>query len=160
MPIVLNDKEIAARLVEPKVLPADYPAKFALKPKRGHKERELDIAAPDNSQFRLILRQSDLNHLDFSVILAWLPPNTSQIFRLRRYNGKSHEHTNTLERKTFYGFHIHMATERYQLQSGMDEDAYAEPTDRYADFQGALGCIVKDCNLVLPPGSQMNLLGA
>ena len=46
------------------------------------------------------------NPLDFSVILAWLPPQSSTTFRLCRYNGKSHEHTNALEGNRFYDFHV------------------------------------------------------
>jgi hypothetical protein len=52
---------------------------------------------------------------------------------LRRHNGRSHEHTNQIEASTFYDFHIHMATERYQ-ELGMREDAYAEATDRFGDM--------------------------
>ena len=35
-----------------------------------------------------------------------------------------------MEASTFYDFHIHMATERYQ-EPGMRGDAYAEATDRF-----------------------------
>jgi len=52
--------------------------------------------------------------LDFSIILAYCPEASNQLFRLRRYNGKSHEHTNTIEADKFYNYHIHTATERYQ----------------------------------------------
>ena len=71
--------------------------------------------------------------MDFSLILGFFPKNSLQVFRLRRFNGKSHEHTNKLEKETFYDFHIHMASERYQ-SSGLREDAFALATDRYADF--------------------------
>src|SRR5439155_12946442 len=111
-----------------KPLPADYIARTQTKPKRGHKERELDLTGESTGEFRLILRQSLLNSLDFSIILAYQIPRTNQLFRLRRYNGKSHEHTNTLESQTFYDFHIHTATLRYQ-DAGMREDSFAEPTD-------------------------------
>lgn len=108
------------------------------------------------NEFRLIFRQNKINPLDFSVILAVRVPGSSQIFRLRRYNGKSHEHTNHIEDVTFYDFHIHIATERYQ-ERGTREDAYAEPTDRYGDFHGALRCLIDDANLEVPPESQGNL---
>ena len=74
---------------------------------------------------------------------------------MRRHNGKSHEHRNPIEaRAPFYGFHIHMATERYQDHGMGEEDKYAEPTDRYGDYEGAWRCFVSDCNLQLPPGDQ------
>jgi hypothetical protein len=71
-----------------------------------------------------------------------------QQFRLRRHNGKSHEHTNPIEKNTFYGFHIHTATERYQ-QSGYREDTYAEETNRYADYHGAIECMLRDCGFMV-----------
>ena len=153
MNILLTDTEIAALLSETKPLEPAYLNKMQLRPKQGHKERELEITGASGSEFRLILRQSLLNALDFSAILAYSSKSSSQTFRLRRYNGKSHEHTNKIERQTFYDFHIHYATERYQ-QSGLREDAYAEATNRYGDFQGALNCLIEDCGLILPSGGQ------
>ena len=128
-------------------------SRLQLRPKRGHSERKLDITGANGSEFRLILRQNLLNVLDFSVILAYSVSSSSQVFLLRRYNGKSHEHTNKIERQTFYDFHIHFATERYQ-RSGWKDEAYAEVTNRYGDFQGALDCLIQDCGLVLPSNGQ------
>jgi len=112
--------------------------------KAGHKESDIDFVGADGSAFRVVLRQSIHNVMDFSAILAHSPKSSTQVLRLRRYNGKSHEHTNKIERQTFYDFHIHMATERYQL-SGLREDAYAEVTSRYADLRGAFACMLEDC---------------
>ena len=75
---------------------------------------------------------------------------------MRRYNGKSHEHTNPLEGETFYDFHIHMATDRYQ-RTGNREDTYAEVTDRYTGLDEAVSCLAEDCNVILPDESQMQL---
>lgn len=158
MAIRLGEEDIKRLLSEKKNLPDDYRDRIQTKPKRGHKERELDIVGELDSEFRLILRQSEFNPLDFSVILAYRPPKTNQQFRLRRYNGKSHEHTNTLEGQTFYDFHIHSATERYQ-DAGLREDWFAEPTGRYADFNGAIQCILKDCGFDVPLNPQGDLFG-
>lgn len=57
--------------------------------KGGHKERELDIKGADGGDYRVILRQSISNSLDFSIILAYRPPKSNQLFRLQRYNGKA-----------------------------------------------------------------------
>jgi hypothetical protein len=151
--ILLTDAEIAALISESKPLDPGYLSKLQLRPKQGHRERELDIIGANGSEFRLILRQNLLNVLDFSVILGYSVPSSSQVFRLRRYNGKCHEHTNQIERQKFYDFHIHFATERYQ-HSGLREDAYAEATNRYGDFQGALDCLFQDCGLVGPSNGQ------
>ena len=158
MAVQLEELVISALLAETKPLPVDYRERIQTRPKRGHKERELDITGAQGSEFRLILRQSLFNALDFSVILAYRPPGTNQLFRLRRYNGKSHEHTNVLEGQTFYDFHVHVATERYQ-ESGLREDAFAEPTDRFADFQGAIRCLLTECGFEVPPDPQGKLFG-
>jgi len=73
--------------------------------------------------------------------------------RLRQYNGKSYEHSNKLEKQTFYNFQIYTATERYQ-ELGKDEDAYAEQTERYSDLQSAIDCMLSDCGFKLPADMQ------
>ena len=156
MAVNLMDVEIAALIFEAKPLPDDYRQRVQTKPKRGHRERELDLVGANGSEFRLILRESSFNSLDFSVILAWLPPQSTSPFRLCRYNGKSHEHTNALESQKFYEFHVHRATERYQ-QLGLREDSYAQPTDRYQDFAGALRCLIQDCGFLMPANHQRGL---
>ena len=156
MAVNLTDAEIAGFIAEAKLLPDDYRQRVQTKQKRGHRERELDLVGVTGSDFRLILRESSFNSLDFSVILAWLPPQSTSAFRLCRYNGKSHEHTNALESQKFYEFHVHRATERYQ-QSGLREDSFAEPTDRYQNFTGALQCLIQDCGFVIPPNHQQRL---
>lgn len=157
MAVRLTDDEIARVIRERKPLPTDYRSRTQVRPKRGHKEREMDVRGAEGSEFRIILRQSLFNPLDFSVILAFCPPQSNQLFRLRRYNGKSHEHTNTVEGQTFYDFHIHQASERYQDIGERKEDAYAEPTDRFSDMQGAIRCLLEDCGFQLPRQDQIPL---
>ena len=151
-----TDSEIQQLLAERKPLPEEYRKRLKLREKRGHREAELAIAGSGGTDFRLIARQNNLNALDFSVILAACPPGSNQLFRLRRHNGKSHEHTNQIEQITFYDFHIHMATERYQ-ELGTREDAFAEVTDRYGDYESALRCLVEDCGFEVPPNPQIDL---
>ncbi len=151
-----TDDEIRQLVGEKKPLPADYRKRLALKAKTGHKEQQLDVKGVDGSEFRLILRQSEVNPLDFSVILVFCVPKTNEIYRLRRYNGKHGEHTNVLEGQTFYDYHVHMATPRYR-EAGLREDTYAEPTDRYSDFGGALDCMLKDCGFDTPKDPQGTL---
>ena len=156
MAVTYLDQEIEQLIQERKPAPADWSNRIRLKPKRGHNEGQLDLTGEGRNEFRLIFRQNKINPLDFSIILAVRDPNSNQIFRLRRYNGKSHEHTNHIEDVTFYDFHVHFATPRYQ-ERGAREDAYAEPTDRYGDFQGALRCLINDANLEVPSEPQGNL---
>ena len=151
-----SDAEITELLAERKPLPKDFRLNIRLRDKRGHKEQELDIEGVNGSQFRLILRQNSFNVLDFSIILAYCPTDTTQLFRLRRYNGKSHEHTNAIESDRFYDFHIHTATARYQ-DLGIREDAYAEPSKRFSDFHSAVDCMINDCAMELPEDPQLNM---
>lgn len=151
--VFYSDDEIQRLLAEPKPLPPDYRARIRPREKRGHSEQELVIQGQHGSEFRLLYRQSLFNPFDFSVILGVCPPQSNQTFRLRRYNGRSHPHTNTLEQVTFYDFHIHTATSRYQ-EIGAREDWYAEPTSRFADVHTALNCMMEDCSFILPPRDQ------
>lgn len=148
MTIQLTDKEIGLLILESKLLPENFVSQIKLRPKRGHKEYESEITGANGNAFLLKFRQNEINTLDFSVILLYIPKGSNQHFRLRRYNGKSHEHTNKIEGDTFFGFHIHTVTERYQ-QQGFDEDAYAEQTNRYANFSGATDCMLKDCGFAI-----------
>lgn len=156
MAAIYSDSEIAALVGERKPLPQDWRLRLRMRPKQGHDERDLDLIGDNGTEFRLILRRSTVNSLDFSVILATRAPQSNRQFRLRRYNGLSHEHTNHIERERFYDFHIHMATQRYQ-EIGAREDAYAEPTSRYSDFSGALECMLVDAAFDSPPDDQLSL---
>ncbi|MCY3826541.1 MAG: hypothetical protein OXG10_04045 [Candidatus Dadabacteria bacterium] len=152
MAIIYSDEEIKLLVQEHKPLPIDWRKRIGLKPKRGHDERQLEFVGNVNNKFRIIFRRSHINPLDFSIVLAVHVPQSNQIFRLRRYNGRSHEHTNHIEDETFYDFHIHFATERYQ-GIGAREDAYAKPTDLY----GALNCLIEDVNFEVSHELQGNL---
>lgn len=155
MSVTYTDNEIERLTQERKPLPVDWRNRVRLKPKRGHDEREMDLTGDANSEFRLILRRSRIDRLDFSVILTVRVPRSNQWFRLRRCNGK-HEHTNRIEKMKFRDFHIHVATRRYQ-ELGAREDTYAEVTDRYDDFDGAVRCMVDDANFSEPHESQLSL---
>ena len=68
-----SDAEIARMIAERKTIAGQLPLARATRDKRGHKERELDLTAPRGTQYRLILRQSDFNAMDFSIILTLNP---------------------------------------------------------------------------------------
>ena len=156
MAVTYPDTEIESLVLERKPLPADWRSRTQLVSKRGHRERHLDIAGDGGSEFSMILRQSTVNPLDFSIILAVRVPQSNQVFRLRRYNGRSHEHTNRIEGGSFYDFHIHLATERYQ-EFGAREDAYAEATARYGTFHDAVRCLIADTGFDVPLEAQRDL---
>lgn len=126
--VTYTDDQISALVQERKPLPANWRNRARMKAKRGHDEQHLDLTGEAGTGFRLIFRQNRINGLDFSVILAVLVPQSTQVFRLRRYNGRSHQHTNAIENERFYDFHIHLATERYQANRGARRRL--RPTDR------------------------------
>lgn len=155
--VTYTDAEIAALTAERKGLPANWRRRMRLVPKESQAERQLDLVGAEANEYRLILRQSLINGLDFSLILAVRVPSSTRLFRLRRYNGHSHRHRNRIERTAIYGFHVHTATERYQAR-GLREDGFAEPTDRYFDFESAKRCLFEDTNIELPSDQQAQLL--
>lgn len=155
MAVDLTDEQILELIGEPKRLPPDYNDRLVLRPKHGHNQRELAVEGDGGNTFRLILRQSQKNPLDFSVILAYQLPGTNRVIRLRRYNGR-HQHSNKLEGETLYDFHIHEATERYQ-GSGFDPETFAVASDRYSTIDEALTCMLHDCAFVPPEGSQVTI---
>lgn len=158
MKITLTSEEIQTLIEEEKKVLLEFEDLFSrMKDKNGHKEFDYTIVRDDGSSFYLKLRQNRKNPLDFSAILGYSPNELNTVFKLTRYNGKSHEHRNVLEKEEpFYDFHIHKATERYQLAE-RKEEFYAEITDRYSNLRGALRCLIDDCNVSLMENPQTSL---
>lgn len=152
-----SDLEINNLIAESKPLPLDWRSQIRMREARVSKTGTCDIEGVNNNIFCLILRQNRLNLLDFSIIIGVYPPGSNKLFHLRRYDGKSHEHTNPIENQKFYDFHIHKATERYQNYGTCEEDKYAEPTDRFSNFGEALDCLLNDCGFELPDDPQLSL---
>jgi hypothetical protein len=142
MAVRFKDDEISDMLKESKRLNGPLRRPLALRSKRGHKELQIEARGQSGKRYRFIIRQSEFNVLDFSVILAHVPDDGIE-FRLRRYNGSSHEHQNLIERERFDGFHIHTATARYQ-DRGAKEDSFAVPSDKYGDLEGAVSLALVD----------------
>jgi hypothetical protein len=127
----------------------DIPSGLCVPPKsmirrNGHWQKSYEFDCPSGNRFVVKIRQSCVNPLNFSVILGYVLPGSYTVFRLRRYNGKSHHHTNVLENESFYDFHVHTATERYQ-RPGFNEDHFAETTSRFYDLGSAVQCLLSEC---------------
>ena len=154
-----EDSKIKVLLKEEKNITLEEYNKFSqlTKQKGSHREQEVIVTGVSGAEFVIKLRQNTINFLDFSVIVGYLLPNKTTIFRLRRYNGKSHWHKNKIEKTGFYDFHIHTASERYQLL-GTDEEYFAEPTDKYSDLATAIDVMIKECNIKQPQGIQPRLI--
>ena len=71
MGTVLSDTDIDSLLEEEKELPADWERSAQVRPKshRCFKERAFEVEGGLRNHFRVVLRRSNLNQLDFSIIL-------------------------------------------------------------------------------------------
>ena len=148
-----DDNEIARLLGVRKELPINWQARLRLRARQELPQtRSSLIVRTDDGEFRIMMRQSTLNPLDFSVILGVKRPRENRWFRLRRYNGLHPplgEHRNRIERQRVRGFHVHTATLRYQ-QRGLDEDGFAVMNSAYDEVNRALELMLSECGFVKP----------
>jgi hypothetical protein len=141
----LTDSEINALLNEPKSAEGDKVSYLRRwKPKEQFRECKIPLYSLVG-EFVIHLRQSNINIMDFSAILTFTRNKKS--INLKRYNGSSHEHSNSLEKERFHGFHIHTATERYIKRNPRKPESFAIETERYATVEEALDCLIADCNV-------------
>ena len=99
---IFSNEEIAALIKERKVLLNEDRNKFRKTTHRGNDEYRLSVTGENGNIFRVIVRMSVFNKLNFSVILGVKVPSPKKFFRLKRYNG-DHEHTNTIEDEKING---------------------------------------------------------
>lgn len=151
MAVIYTDTEIAALIAERKIVTQRQLRLMQSQFYYGYgspKEIRIRVRGSAGGDFLVILNQKQSHPTRFSVILAVQPVQGGDLFRLRRYDGR-HRHTNQLVESTrrnkvsFYDFHIHTATERYQ-ENDLRHDGYAEVTDRYRNIYGAVNCLVAD----------------
>lgn len=143
---VLNDAEIEALISERKPLPQGWESRLEPRTKSDTRfsQRDWETKSENGNIFRVVLRQNNINPLDFSIILIFKDKDGNE-FRLCRYNGKHpSQHTNKWEKNrdmpnsSFRNkFHIHKATQRYQ-EEGFEIDSYAEASSEYSSFEAAI----------------------
>lgn len=114
-------------------------------------------------KFELYTRQNMIDQDHYSCGLIYHAADGTNV-PLVRYNGSNHEHRNPLEGGELIRFkcHIHRATQRY-IEMGDKAEKYAETTDRYTNLDGALECLLLDCNIAQQEddgdkGPQMRLI--
>lgn len=135
---IITDQEIADLLAEPKVIEDLSRLELRDKSNYSHRAVSADLTGEKGNHFKIKIRQSSSNFLDFSIILTFKEKSTGREIRLVRYNGKHPSpHTNKWEKmngeKNYRfgpGFHIHKATQRYQ-ESGLKEDGFAQETESF-----------------------------
>lgn len=156
MPAVISDQQISELLACPKEI-ALADLKQLKKPRQAKGSANLSIKSRQR-HFRIVVnRPKSKNKNKFSIILQ--VARRGKWFNLIRCNGHHAPHENTLEKMTIPAntFHIHRATERYQL-AGRDPETYAEPTDKYDSPDSAIefmcnnfGFVFSDLNTKLHP---------
>ena len=151
MSSILSDAQIQKLIQEEKILPPDWRDCMSLKHTKDVQLRgKLEVMGSEGNGFVIYLRRLEQDVFCFSAILAFKRLDTGTSFRLRRYNGKDHAHTNKIEKdEILFEYHIHNATQRYQ-EFGYDEDQYAEVTDKFSTIQEAYGLLLDQCGFVKP----------
>ena len=158
MALIYSDADIATLIAERKPLPAHGVPSFSPNPSGAIMKVSWWLQALRRTSSISFSGEAGLIHSIFRS--SWVFVSHSRIvsFVCGVITARVIEHTNRIERQTFYDFHIHMATERYQQLGNRDprEDAYAEVTDRYGDATGALDCLLADAAFVTD-GPQGNM---
>jgi hypothetical protein len=141
--MILTDLEIEALIALEKKLKGRKAKRLE---KRGHWQQNFDVEGANGEIFVISKRQNNLRSDDFSVIVEYQLTNGKR-FTLRRYNGR-HYHPNRIEgSNTGFNFHIHYATERYQL-AGKSEVGFAIETPNYTTLSGAFELMLRELNII------------
>lgn len=129
-------------------------AKIVTTPKAKSREQRKSLHATYSvaseagpEKFELYTRQNLMDQDHYSCGLIYKHASGNDV-TLVRYNGSNHEHRNPLENGELIRFkcHIHQATARY-IEAGDKSEKYATTTDRYSDLNGAIRCLLLDCNI-------------
>lgn len=148
---ILSDQQIAELMATPKRV-----INPGLKPKMQRSSLQVTYeleAVCGGRRFSLYLRSNPRDPESFSCGLSYVLDGPDKVVTLCRYNGSSHVHYNPIENAPIaHQCHIHTATQRY-MEIGDKCDKFAESTDRYSDFDGAISCILQDCNITGLPTS-------
>ena len=139
----MDDTEIMYLINEPKTLYKK--GRWSIQGK-FRKRNDILVSVDNDYTFQLFHRQSLLLASSFSYGLLWTPSHRENII-LTRYNGASHNHTNTIENESIeMHCHIHVATQRY-IESNQKAEHYAIETDKYEAPHEAFLCLLTDCNI-------------
>ena len=120
-----------------------------------HLQQNFTVKSASGQEFTLYLRQNNVIADDFSCGLLWHMPSGESL-TIVRYNGSSHFHPNRLEETEIdFDCHIHKATQRY-IESGLKPEGFATVSTKYSTLNGALHCLVTDCNITGLPTTPEN----
>ena len=140
----MSDEEIKALLELPKILRTKDAGKLILIPcnDSAFVRFNVELQAESDYQFTLCGRLACDDVSDFSAILTVSDRKTGFKENLLRCNG-AHEHRNKIEKTLVTTTHVHWLTQRYLDQNRFPSEGYAEATDAYSTFDGALEYLMK-----------------
>lgn len=148
MPSILGDIRINQLIKERKSIPRS-PSKFKRKIVGGHYRLGTSIISLSGEKYYLYCNESIDDPAEFSVGLGYEKRDVNKLFLLHRYNAPDYPgHENPIEEEIIDGFHIHIATERYQKFGKKQEEKYATATTRFNDSESALACLLTDCGVL------------
>ncbi|MCX6151340.1 MAG: hypothetical protein NTX22_12490 [Ignavibacteriales bacterium] len=141
----MKQADIDALIIMPKLISSSTKGKFKL----INRSRRINLEAiseDEKNSFEIFIRQSEKFEERFSIGLMLIPPEEDNII-LVRYNGVHGEHKNLFtDRKVYYSFHKHYATEEAILQEIKPEHTAKE--SNYVHFKGALIKFFEELNFI------------
>lgn len=137
----MTDEEIAAILNDPKPISTRQLNRLKTpKPKKLNRNLTagVDVIGQSGKSYRLSSRLSPTFPTVFSIIL--MLKYNGKWLNLIRHNGFHGAHPNRLEGTWIPAntFHIHRITERYMRFKVKSPEAFAEATDQFTTFAGAV----------------------
>jgi hypothetical protein len=148
MASVLSDAQIQSMIKEKKKVPklrSGYKRKIVA----GHYRVGVSAIGNSGERYYLYCNEAIDDPLEFSVGLGYEKRDINRLFLLQRYNSPDFPgHENPIEGEVITGFHIHTATQRYQIFGKRQEEKYAEATERYSNSDEALSCLLNDCGIL------------
>jgi hypothetical protein len=157
---ILTNEEIEALINERKPLPEDHGRRLrsVRKSSQQYRQSELEVKGEQGHDFKLSVRVSVQDPLNFSVILIHYPTGSADPVILLRYNGRHSAHVNRLEGDRVTGCHIHRATQRYQ-EEGLNIDGFATETRDYETVDEALNKMKIDAHFQDPANKKLDDFG-
>ena len=99
---------------------------------------KIALSGESRKGYELRVRRSVSRPKNFSVILSLVLKG--RVLNLIRHNGHHGPHPLEIEKTVIPAntFHVHRITERYQGLPHKEPESFAEQTDAYTDFKGAV----------------------
>jgi hypothetical protein len=159
---ILSEADIAHLLADRKPITSAELRK--LKSPRKSKKYRNDLVATvtltgaTGKKYRVMARQDRTDEMNFSVRLS-IGRSRGATLNLIRCNGHHGPHKNHIERTTIPAntCHIHRITERYQHFTSAAPEQFAELTDGYNSFNGAVDFFAEHFGLYLCDGDYKSL---